>query len=141
MKQLLLAASTTDSSGSSITEPAAAQLNALQKWWASIDWESIIGILIQKALMLLFLCILFGILLKISNMIIDRIYRSYEKSHLQCESNQHDPYSDPQYGSLHIRLLFCLCTPFYHRCTCRLATSRCRSRRCRPRSRCPRLYE
>ena len=30
MKQLLLAASTTDSSGSSITEPAAAQLNALQ---------------------------------------------------------------------------------------------------------------
>ncbi|EJF48193.1 MscS family small conductance mechanosenstive ion channel protein [Enterococcus sp. C1] len=79
MKQLLLAASTTDSSGSSITEPAAAQLNALQKWWASIDWESIIGLLIQKALMLLFLCILFGILLKISNMIIDRIYRSYEK--------------------------------------------------------------
>lgn len=48
MKQLLLAASTTDSSGSSITEPAAAQLNALQKWWASIDWESIIGLLIQK---------------------------------------------------------------------------------------------
>ena len=31
MKQLLLAASTTDSSGSSITEPAAAQLNAIAK--------------------------------------------------------------------------------------------------------------
>ena len=140
MRQLLIAASTTDSSGSSITEPAAAQLNALQKWWASIDWESIIGLLIQKALMLLFLCILFGILLKISNMIIDRIYRSYEKK-ATFNVNQHDPYPDPQYGSLHIRLLFCLCTPFNHRRTCRLATSRCRSRRCRPRSRCPRLYE
>ncbi|OTN76540.1 hypothetical protein A5886_001617 [Enterococcus sp. 8G7_MSG3316] len=79
MKRLILAASTTDSSGSSITEPAAAQLNAIQKWWLSINWEEIVGLLIQKALMLFFLLILFGILLKVSNMVIDRVYRSYEK--------------------------------------------------------------
>ncbi|WP_430609160.1 mechanosensitive ion channel family protein [Enterococcus sp. DIV0876] len=79
MKLFILAASTTDSSGSSITEPAAAQLNAIQKWWQSINWEEIIGILIQKALMLFFLLILFGILLKVSNIVIDRVYRSYEK--------------------------------------------------------------
>lgn len=79
MNLFILAASTTDSSGSSITEPAAAQLNAIQKWWQSINWEEIVGLVIQKALMLFFLLILFGILLKVSNLIIDRIYRSYEK--------------------------------------------------------------
>ena len=75
----LLTDATTDSTGSSLTEPAAKQLNALQKWWQNIDWEAIVGILIQKVLMLLFLIILFGILLKISNYVIERIYRSYEK--------------------------------------------------------------
>ncbi len=79
MNLFILAASTTDSSGSSITEPAAAQLNAIQKWWQSINWEEIVGLVIQKALMLFFLLILFGILLKVSNLIIDRIYQSYEK--------------------------------------------------------------
>ena len=79
MNLFILAASTTDSSGSSITEPAAAQLNTIQKWWQSINWEEIVGLVIQKALMLFFLLILFGILLKVSNLIIDRIYRSYEK--------------------------------------------------------------
>ena len=50
----LLTDATTDSTGSSLTEPAAKQLNALQKWWQNIDWEAIVGILIQKVLMLLF---------------------------------------------------------------------------------------
>lgn len=76
---LLTANSTTDSSAISITEPAAKQLNALQRWWNGINWENIIGILIQKTLTIVLLILLFAILFQISNFLIERIYRSYEK--------------------------------------------------------------
>ena len=75
----LLTDATTDSTGSSLTEPAAKQLNALQKWWQNIDWGGYCWYLDPKSSDAAFLIILFGILLKISNYVIERIYRSYEK--------------------------------------------------------------
>ncbi|WP_161899734.1 mechanosensitive ion channel family protein [Candidatus Enterococcus leclercqii] len=77
--RLLTESSTTDSTGSKITEPAAKQLNALQRWWSNIDWEAIAGSAIQKGLMLLFLLLLFAILFKVGDFLVDRSYRSYQK--------------------------------------------------------------
>ena len=53
---------TTDSSDSPIIEPATQQLNALQKWWSEIDWEVVIGIIIQRSLSILFITLLFFVL-------------------------------------------------------------------------------
>lgn len=53
---------TTDSSDSPIIEPAAQQLNALQKWWSEIDWEVVIGIIIQRSLSILSITLLFFVL-------------------------------------------------------------------------------
>ena len=53
---------TTDSSDSPIIEPATQQLNALQKWWSKIDWEVVIGIIIQRSLSILFITLLFFVL-------------------------------------------------------------------------------
>ena len=53
---------TTDSSDSPIIEPAAQQLNALQKWWSEIDWEVVVGIIIQRSLSILFITLLFFVL-------------------------------------------------------------------------------
>lgn len=89
MKKFFLAVTTsTTDSGSSILDPATTtkQLNALQRWWQNIDWESIFGFIIQKALMLLFLILLFAVLYRISNYIIERLYRTYEKKSKYSEN-------------------------------------------------------
>ena len=80
---------TTDSTSSKITEPAAQQLNALQRWWTNIDWEAIVGILIQKGLMLIFLLILFGILFRLGDFVVDQSYQSYKKRNVLNESRIH----------------------------------------------------
>ncbi|KAF1302929.1 mechanosensitive ion channel family protein [Candidatus Enterococcus willemsii] len=72
-------AATTDSSEIGIIEPAAKQLNAFQRWWANLDWEAITGLLIQKTLTIIFIIILFGILARVANFLIDRGFRSYGK--------------------------------------------------------------
>lgn len=71
--------STSSSSENSIIEPTAKQLNAVQRWWNSIDWEAIIALFIQKALMILFLCLLFLLIWRISLTIVDKTYNSYGK--------------------------------------------------------------
>lgn len=85
----LAVAETTDSTGSKLTEPAAEQLNALQRWWNNIDWEAIVGILIQKGLTLLLLLILFGLLFRLGDFLVDRSYHSYKKQNNMNESRVH----------------------------------------------------
>lgn len=76
---LFFGVGTTSSSDSSIIAPAEKQLNAFQKWWQAIDWEAIIAIIIQKALMLIFLMLLFLLICRIAIAVIDRTYQSYGK--------------------------------------------------------------
>ncbi len=71
---------TTDSTGSEIIAPATKQLNAIQRWWQNIDWEAIVGLVIQKAMMLFFLIVLFTILLKVADFLVDHSHQSYQKS-------------------------------------------------------------
>ena len=52
-------AGTVDSSDMNIIiEPAAEQLNAFQRWWSSLDWDAIIGLIIQKSISLIFIILL-----------------------------------------------------------------------------------
>lgn len=78
---LLLSVTSTVSSDStnSIIEPTTKQLNALQKWWASIDWEALIALVIQKTIMVIFLIILFLIIWKLSLAILNRAHKSYDR--------------------------------------------------------------
>lgn len=71
--------STVDSSDVSIIEPAAQQLNALQRWWLSLNWEAITGLIIQKTITLLFIIILFTILTRLADFLVDRTFTSYSK--------------------------------------------------------------
>lgn len=80
---------TVDSTESKITEPATRQLNALQRWWENIDWEKIAGIVIQKALTLILLALLFALLFKIADFLIDRSYNSYKKRTNSNENRIH----------------------------------------------------
>lgn len=75
----LFSTTTTDSTGSPIIEPAAQQLNALQRWWQKIDWEAVFGEGISKLIMIVFLIILFTILIKLGDYLIKRSLASYEK--------------------------------------------------------------
>lgn len=65
----------TDSSDSIIIEPAAKQLNALQQWWSSIEWELVIGILIQKSLSIFLITLLFFFLNRLSTLTIKQMFR------------------------------------------------------------------
>lgn len=71
--------STVDSSDISIIEPAAQQLNAIQRWWLSLNWEAITGLIIQKAITILFIIILFSILVRVVDFLVDRTFTSYSK--------------------------------------------------------------
>lgn len=75
----LFSTATTDSTGSTLIEPAAKQLNALQRWWQGIDWEAVFGQFISKVIMILFLIILFIILMKLGDYLVKRSMASYEK--------------------------------------------------------------
>ncbi|BCA85854.1 mechanosensitive ion channel protein MscS [Enterococcus saigonensis] len=83
---LYIAAQTTDSTGSAITEPAVRQLNAFQRWWGTINWENVTGLLISKGLMIIFLIILFSALLRLCDFLVERSYQSYQKRQKFSES-------------------------------------------------------
>ena len=83
---LHIAAQTTDSTGSAFTEPAVRQLNAFQRWWDTIDWEKVTGLLISKGLMILFLIFLFSVLLRVCDFLVERSYQSYQKRQKFSES-------------------------------------------------------
>ena len=76
----LLATATSESSDTSvIIEPAAKQLNALQRWWSSLNWEALTGLIIQRALTIDFIILLFMFLSRLGNFLVDRAFRSYRK--------------------------------------------------------------
>lgn len=68
---------TTDSTDTTIIEPAARQLNAIQRWWNNINWEAILGLLIQKALAIFLIILLFFILNRIATFIVQQMFKKY----------------------------------------------------------------
>lgn len=72
---------TTSTSGDSpIVEPTIQQLNALQRWWNSINWESILSLIIQKSIAIGLLILLFILLARIANFSIKQMFRNYQRS-------------------------------------------------------------
>lgn len=72
---------TTSTSGDSpIVEPTIQQLNALQRWWNSINWESILSLIIQKSIAIGLLILLFILLARIAHFSIKQMFRNYQRS-------------------------------------------------------------
>lgn len=65
-----------------LIEPAAKQLNALQRWWSKIDWEPLIGLIIQKAISIAFLTLLFLILRKTAIFVVEQTFKKQQGSKL-----------------------------------------------------------
>lgn len=65
-----------------LIEPAAKQLNALQRWWSKIDWETLIGLIIQKAITIAFLTLLFLILRKTTIFVVEQTFKKQQGSKL-----------------------------------------------------------
>lgn len=71
---------TTNSSELPIVEPTLNQLNALQRWWSNIDWESILALVIQKSIAIGLLILLFILLTKIARFSIQQMFRNYQRT-------------------------------------------------------------
>ncbi|TVS91750.1 mechanosensitive ion channel, partial [Enterococcus durans] len=69
-----------------MTEQAANQVNAFQRFWNGIDWDGILATLIQKGLYLVFLIILFGIINRIGKYLMDKSFKQYAKKTVLNES-------------------------------------------------------
>ena len=71
---------TTDSSTerTPLIEPAARQLNALQRWWSKIDWETVIGLIIQKTIAIAFLIFLFLILRRTTIFVVKQTFKNQQ---------------------------------------------------------------
>lgn len=72
-----LLSATTESSSINITEEATQKLNALQRFWNSLDWDQITLTVIEKTLYIAFIIILFLLLSKIGRAIINHLYKGY----------------------------------------------------------------
>ena len=62
----------------SVAETTEKQLNALQRWWHNINWENIINTIVDKAIGVVLLTLLFFILQRLSFFLLDRVYKQYE---------------------------------------------------------------
>ncbi|WP_159722996.1 mechanosensitive ion channel family protein [Enterococcus sp. CSURQ0835] len=72
----LLTAQTTDSTSINVVDKASNQLNTWQRYWQSIDWDHILSVIIQKAMVLLVIIILFAIIRKVGGFLITRSFES-----------------------------------------------------------------
>ena len=70
----------------SVAETTEKQLNALQRWWHNINWENIINTLVDKAIGVVLLTLLFFILQRLSFFLLDRVYKQYSKRYSMNES-------------------------------------------------------
>ncbi|MHC5248035.1 mechanosensitive ion channel family protein [Enterococcus sp. LJL120] len=86
MEQLVLATATTESSSVDIAQEATQKLNALQRFWNSIDWDQITLTIIEKTLYILFIIVLFLLLAKIGRAVINHLYKGYAKKASLSES-------------------------------------------------------
>lgn len=71
---------------SSVAETTEKQLNALQRWWHNINWENIINTVVDKAIGVVLLTLLFFILQRLSFFLLDRVYKQYTKRYSMNES-------------------------------------------------------
>ncbi|ALS03275.1 mechanosensitive ion channel protein MscS [Enterococcus silesiacus] len=62
------------------------KVNAFQRFWNGINWDEILATLIEKAIYLLFLILLFGLLNRIGKTLIDKTYGNYSKKQSFSES-------------------------------------------------------
>lgn len=70
----------------SVAETTEKQLNALQRWWHNINWENIINTIVDKAIGVVLLTLLFFILQRLSFFLLDRVYKQYAKRYILNES-------------------------------------------------------
>lgn len=77
---------TTDSSSLNLTEATVKKVNALERFWNSINWDQILATFIEKLLYIALLCILFVIINKIGVYLIDQAYGNYRKKNTLSES-------------------------------------------------------
>ena len=70
----------------SVAETTEKQLNALQRWWHNINWENIINTVVDKAIGVILLTLLFFILQRLSFFLLDRVYKQYTKRYSMNES-------------------------------------------------------
>lgn len=63
-----------------IVEPTVQQLNALQRWWNSINWESLIAAIIQKSVAVSLLILLFILLTRIANFAIRQAFKKHQRT-------------------------------------------------------------
>ena len=70
----------------SVAETTEKQLNALQRWWHNINWENIINTIVDKAIGVILLTLLFFILQRLSFFLLDRVYKQYTKRYSMNES-------------------------------------------------------
>ncbi|KAF1296600.1 mechanosensitive ion channel protein MscS [Enterococcus sp. JM4C] len=76
---LLATQATTDSTAETIVEQTTEKLNAFQRFWATIDWDRVASILIEKVIYLVLILILFGILSRLGKYFINKLYSRYQK--------------------------------------------------------------
>ncbi|MGX7262693.1 mechanosensitive ion channel family protein [Enterococcus crotali] len=62
------------------------KVNALQRFWNGINWDEILATLIEKAIYLLFLILLFALLNRVGKTLIDKTYGNYSKKQSFSES-------------------------------------------------------
>ena len=70
----------------SVVETTEKQLNALQRWWHNINWENIINTIVDKAIGVVLLTLLFFILQRLSFFLLDRVYKQYVKRYRMNEN-------------------------------------------------------
>lgn len=70
----------------SVAETTEKQLNALQRWWHNINWENIINTIVDKAIGVVLITLLFFILQRLSFFLLDRVYKQYSKRYSMNES-------------------------------------------------------
>lgn len=70
----------------SVAETTEKQLNALQRWWHNINWENIINTIVDKAIGVVLLTLLFFILQRLSFFLLDRVYKQYAKRYIMNEN-------------------------------------------------------
>lgn len=68
---------TTDSTGNEIIQQTQENFSAWTKYWQSIDWDKILGIIISKGITLLLTTLIFLLLLKSGKSIIHHVYLRY----------------------------------------------------------------
>ncbi|MHC5229176.1 mechanosensitive ion channel family protein [Enterococcus sp. LJL99] len=77
---------TTDSSTLNLTEATVKKVNALERFWNSINWDQILATFIEKLLYIALLCVLFVVINKIGVFLIDRAYGNYRNKNTLSES-------------------------------------------------------